>query len=64
MPYDDDRAPVFLARFDSDCPACGDELAEGDQASWLNGEAVHRACADEAGVETFVPRALRDEIGA
>lgn len=65
MPYDDDSAPVFIAKFDSDCAAdCGEPLEEGDQASWMDGQAAHRACVDATGVTTFVPRHLRDEIGA
>jgi hypothetical protein len=48
-----ERAPRFVARFDSVCPACPTTLHEGEDASWLDGEAVHVACAQTAGVEVF-----------
>ncbi len=47
------RAKRFRARFDSDCSECGSTLSEGDDASWVDGEAVHADCAEDAGVEVY-----------
>lgn len=48
-----ERAPRFVARFDSVCPACRQTLHEGEDASWLDEQAVHVPCAQAAGVEVF-----------
>jgi hypothetical protein len=37
--------PVFLARFTSECNACGFDLEEGDEARMVDGSAMHASCA-------------------
>lgn len=41
-----DVGPVFIARFDGDCPRCDDGISAGDQARVVDGRANCRDCAD------------------
>ncbi|MCE0536613.1 hypothetical protein LWF15_13960 [Kineosporia rhizophila] len=50
---DSERSVRFMARFGSQCPACGDGIEAGDDVAWSSGEVVHDTCAEEAGVEVY-----------
>lgn len=41
------RATRFTARFDSECPGCGEEILEGDEAGYVDDEVVCGDCCDE-----------------
>jgi hypothetical protein len=36
----------FPARYDSQCPACGERIREGDPVTWAEGFVVHDDCPE------------------
>lgn len=47
---DDDPSDViwFTAKFNSECPSCGDEILEGTRAGIVDGRAACYSCARQA----------------
>jgi formylmethanofuran dehydrogenase subunit E len=40
----EDLGKIFIAQFDSECEHCGEEVQEGDEARYSDGDVIGQGC--------------------